>query len=83
MRPSSGANAGFAPNYLVDPTTGDIDYSRSSWGRSSWGRPAPAMVAGWARSSWGCICTRGHHGNSNGSSRSSWGSATWLVKWNG
>ncbi len=82
--PSYGANAGFDPNYLVDPATGDIDYTRSSWGRSSWGRPSPAMSPGWARSSWGCFCTRGRQNQSGEQgTRSSWGSATWLVKWNG
>ena len=40
--PASGANAGLVPNDLVDPATGDIDYTRSSWGRSSWGTPGRA-----------------------------------------
>jgi serine protease AprX len=30
------ANRGIAPSTLLDPATGDIDYSRSSWTRSSW-----------------------------------------------
>ena len=82
--PSSGANAGLVPNTLIDPETGNIDYSRSSWGRSSWGRAPEALTPGWARSSWGCICRNWRHGgHGNNGGRSSWGSATWLVKWNG
>jgi serine protease AprX len=79
--PASGANAGLVPNELIDPATGDIDESRSSWGRSSWGRPADPLAAGWASSNWGCICPGWREGEDGG--RSSWGSATWLVKWNG
>jgi serine protease AprX len=82
--PASGANAGLTPNTLIDPETGDIDYSRSSWGRSSWGRPSGPLSAGWARSSWGCVCPGWQRGNANRKrGRSSWGSATWLVKWHG
>jgi serine protease AprX len=80
--PASGANAGIVPNELVDPDTGDIDYTRSSWGRSSWGRPSGPLVAGWASANWGCICAGWHEGD-DGTNRSSWGSATWLVNWNG
>lgn len=80
--PESGANAGLVPNTLIDPATGDIDYTRSSRGRSSWGRPSGPLVAGCASASWGCICAGWHEGD-DGTNRSSRGSATWLVKWNG
>ena len=36
--PAPGTDAGIEPNQLIDKTTGEIDYTRSSWGRSSWGR---------------------------------------------
>src|SRR4051794_22578229 len=39
------ANVGLTPNAIVDPATGGIDYSRSSWSRSSWSRSS------WSRSS--------------------------------
>ena len=54
--PASGANSGLVPNDLIDPATGDIDPTRSSWGRSSWGTPAAPLVAGWASSNFGCVC---------------------------
>jgi len=78
--PSSGANAGLIPNDLLD-ASGNIDWGRSSWGRSSWGRTEGPLAAGWASSNFGCICP-GWTDEGTGSPRSSWGSATWLVKWN-
>jgi serine protease AprX len=81
--PASGANAGLVPNELIDPATGDIDETRSSWGRSSWGTPSTPLQAGWASSNWGCVCPGWRDGNDDDGGRSSWGSATWLVKWNG
>jgi serine protease AprX len=78
--PSSGADAGIAPNDLVDPAGGEIDYARSSWGRSSWGAAPESLTAGWARSSWGCACSA-TSADGIESTRSSWGSAAWLVRW--
>ena len=78
--PSSGANAGVAPNHLIDAGTGGIDYTRSSWGRSSWGAAPGSLVAGWARSSWGCTCAGTLNGTLD-STRSSWGASTWLARW--
>jgi serine protease AprX len=77
--PSSGADAGIAPNDLVDPADGEIDYARSSWGRSSWGAAPEGLTADWARSSWGCACSATPTDGLE-STRSSWGSATWLVR---
>jgi serine protease AprX len=78
--PETGADAGIAPNELVDPATGEIDPTRSSWGRSSWGAAPEELIAGWARSSWGCTCPGGSNGSME-STRSSWGSAAWLARW--
>jgi hypothetical protein len=71
------------PNELVDGATGEIDYTRSSWGRSSWGRSSwGSDVAAWARSSWGCTCTLPDAVDTRSSwGRSSWGAATWLSRW--
>ena len=49
------ANRGIAPNALLDPSTGDIDYTRSSWTRSSWTSAADGLTADWSRSSWTCL----------------------------
>ena len=67
-------------NHLVDPYTGAIDYTRSSWGRSSWGAAPEALVAGWARSSWGCDCGGRSETPAEGT-RSSWGTLGWASRW--
>ena len=72
-------NAGVVPNDLVDPTAGEIDYTRSSWGRSSWGAAPETLAADWARSSWGCTCGLSETTAIDGT-RSSWGSATWGAR---
>jgi serine protease AprX len=77
---ASGANAGIAPSELIDPATGELDPTRSSWGRSSWGAAPEELIAGWARSSWGCTCPGGSTDTLE-STRSSWGSAAWLARW--
>jgi len=60
------ANAGLAPNTLLDPATGGIDYSRASWSRASWSQVAGTdpLRASWSRASW---------------SRASWSRASWSA----
>jgi serine protease AprX len=78
--PFSGANEGRTPNSFVDPATGAIDYTRSSWGRSSWGRSEGPLAAGWVDDNFGCVCP-GFNDQETENPRSSWGTK-WLVKWN-
>jgi serine protease AprX len=73
------ANQGLEPNALVDPATGDIDYSRSSWSRSSWSTAPDALAAGFARSSWSCDCATA--GDAVDPSRSSWSRSSWSTNW--
>lgn len=81
LTPASGANAGFTPNDLVDPATGTIDPTRSSWTRSSWTSATDTLGATWARSSWTCAC--GTTGGTVDSTRSSWTAASWSTFWGG
>ena len=53
------ANRNLTPSTLIDASTGDIDYTRSSWSRSTWTSAGGATSAGWARSSWSCSCATG------------------------
>jgi serine protease AprX len=74
------ANEGIEPNELIDPATGQIDYSRSSWSRSSWSEATGLLRSSWSRSSWSCDCSR----NSAGEilpSRSSWSRSSWSADW--
>jgi serine protease AprX len=61
---TSTANAGLTPNNLIDPATGQIDYSRASWSRASWSDAIDPLRASWSRASW---------------SRASWSRASWSA----
>jgi subtilisin family serine protease len=78
--PASGANAGVAPNSLVNAATGDIDYSLSSWSLSSWSQASDPLTAGWALSSWSCTCSAGASGSVD-PSLSSWSLSSWSTRW--
>jgi serine protease AprX len=78
---SSGSNPLSRPrNELVDPLTGDIDYTRSSWSRSSWSTAPDPLTAGWARSSWSCACAEASSAAAD-PSRSSWSRSSWSTNW--
>jgi serine protease AprX len=78
--PYWGVNDGIEPNDFVDSSTGDIDYTRSSWSRSSWSTAPDQLAAGWSRSSWSCECTTGD-GTSVDPTRSSWSRSSWSTRW--
>jgi len=75
----TAANLGLTPNTLVDPSTGTVDYSRSSWSRSSWSTAADGLTAGWARSSWSCDCSVLPSGEVD-PARSSWSRSSWSTR---
>jgi serine protease AprX len=75
--PYPEANQGLTPNDLVNPSTGDIDYSRSSWSRSSWSSAPDSLSAGWARSSWSCSSCGQAGSGSIDPTRSSWSRSSW------
>ena len=75
----TSANAGLEPNTLVDPASGAIDYTRSSWSRSSWSSAPDTLAAGWARSSWSCDCSRLSTGDVD-PARSSWSRSSWSTR---
>jgi serine protease AprX len=77
--PGSNVNQGLTPNALVDPSTGNIDYTRSSWSRSSWSQAPDPLAAAFARSSWSCDCMQSS--NAVGPTRSSWSRSSWSTKW--
>ena len=62
--PSKSVNAGLTPNSLIDPATGQIDYTRASWSRASWSDAIDSLRASWSRASW---------------SRASWSRASWSA----
>ncbi len=58
------ANSGVTPSTLIDPATGQIDFTRASWSRASWSEAADVLRASWSRASW---------------SRASWSRASWSA----
>jgi serine protease AprX len=61
---NSTANSDLTPNDLINPATGQIDYSRASWSRASWSQAVDPLRASWSRASW---------------SRASWSRASWSA----
>jgi serine protease AprX len=72
------ANQGLTPNTLISSTSGNIDYSRSSWSRSSWSQATGALSASFARSSWSCDCGTMSSGSID-PTRSSWSRSSWST----
>ena len=52
------ANQGLEPNDYINPATGEIDYTRSSWSRSSWSEASELLRSSWSRSSWSMAAGR-------------------------
>jgi serine protease AprX len=78
--PLPSANAGLLPNELIDPATGGIDYTKSSWSWSSWSSSPETLSANWARSSWSCNCSMTSAGEVD-PTRSSWSRSSWSTSW--
>jgi hypothetical protein len=76
----TSANGGLSPNTLVNPTTGEIDYTRSRWSRSRWSEASSGSLgATWARSRWSCDCYSSTSGSVE-ETRSRWSRSRW--SWN-
>ena len=73
-------NAGIAPNSVVNPNTGAIDYTRSRWSRSRWSTAPSSMGATWARSRWSCDCSKTSSGSID-PARSRWSRSRWSTSW--
>jgi serine protease AprX len=73
-------NLGLTPNTLLNPATGDIDYTRASWSRASWSNAADPLRASWSRASWSCTCSLTATGEVD-PARASWSRASWSTAW--
>jgi len=85
------ANQGLTPNEFINPATGTIDYSRSSWSRSSWSAASELLRSSWSRSSWSMAPVEAPAEGEGGGevdtarsswSRSSWSRSSWSTSWN-
>jgi serine protease AprX len=75
------ANQSLTPNTLVSASTGDIDYSRSSWSRSSWSTADGGLTADFARSSWSRSSWSSTDNTGVETTRSSWSRSSWSTSW--
>ena len=82
------ANQGLTPNDYIDPATGGIDYTRSSWSRSSWSNASDLLRSSWSRSSWSMAPAEQPAGYTDtvdptrsSWSRSSWSRSSWSTSW--
>ena len=75
------STAGLAPNDIVNPATGEIDYTRSSWSRSSWSNASDGLTADFARSSWSRSCWSSADASGVDVTRSSWSRSSWSTSW--
>ncbi len=73
-------NTGLVPSTLIDPKTGDIDWTRASWSRASWSDAADPLRASWSRASWSCACALTATGTVD-PTRASWSRASWSAAW--
>jgi serine protease AprX len=73
--------SGIVPNDIVNASTGDIDYSRSSWSRSSWSTADGGLTADFARSSWSRSSWSSTDSAGVDTSRSSWSRSSWSTSW--
>ena len=75
------STAGLVPNEIVNASTGDIDYSRSSWSRSSWSSADGGLTADFARSSWSRSSWSSVDSSGMDVTRSSWSRSSWSTSW--
>jgi serine protease AprX len=69
------------PNSLIDPNTGEIDYSAASWSAGSWSTATQPLAASWSAASWSCDSCSGGAGSVNPQS-ASWSTVGWATMWN-
>jgi serine protease AprX len=75
------SDVNLTPNQLLDPNTGQINYSTASWSAGTWSPAADPLTASWSTASWSCeSCTSG---TSDGVSptTASWSNVGWATNW--
>ena len=76
------STAGLVPNEIVNASTGEIDYTRSSsWSRSSWSTADGGLTADFARSSWSRSSWSSVDSSGADVTRSSWSRSSWSTSW--
>jgi hypothetical protein len=76
------SNPSLAPNQLIDPGTGAIDYNLASWSAGDFNPAADPLLASWSLASWSCQdCSSGSSSSSVNPSLASWSNLGWATYW--
>jgi serine protease AprX len=75
------SDQGLTPSTLIDPDTGDIDYSTASWSTASWSTATNPLTASWSTASWSCLDCSPASGGSVDPKTASWSSLAWTTMW--
>jgi serine protease AprX len=75
------ADQNLTPSTLVDPATGDIDYSLASWSLASWSTATDPLTASWSLASWSCVDCSADNSPSTDPQLASWSTLGWTTMW--
>lgn len=73
------SDQGLTPNRLVDPDTGQIDYSAGSWSAGSWSTAPDPLAASWAAGSWSCLDCSPTASTAVSPTSGSWSTVGWAT----
>lgn len=71
------SDQGLAPNQLIDPGTGAINYNTASWSAGSWSPAADPLTASWSTASWSCEDCGSAASSEVSPTTASWSTASW------
>jgi serine protease AprX len=69
------------PNQLIDPDTGEIDYSTASWSAGTWSPAADPLTASWSTASWSCESCSSDASGDTTPTTASWSNVGWATNW--
>lgn len=75
------SDQGLAPNQLIDPGTGAINYNTASWSAGSWGPAADPLTASWSTASWSCENCAAATSSEVSPTTASWSTLGWATHW--
>ncbi|MBV9804566.1 MAG: S8 family peptidase [Solirubrobacterales bacterium] len=75
----AAADQSLTPSNLINTTTGNVNYSLSTWSLATWSRANGALRAGFANSSYTCKTCSAVSGTTVNSSLGTWNLALWST----
>jgi serine protease AprX len=75
------SDQGLAPNQLIDPGTGAINYNTASWSAGTWAPATDPLTASWSTASWSCEDCASAASSEVSPTTASWSSLGWATRW--